>query len=343
MNIYKLLQINQKINNHRIKFFGLWLLSIFNKRYLSIQFDPVLACNLRCKMCYFTDPNFTKKLKGIFKEEDLPKIASVNFKNALKIQIGCGAEPTLFKNIDKIIELACQYKIPHISMVTNGNLLTKQDISTYSEKGLHEFIISMHGVYKDTYENFMDKGNYDIFHKVLENISLEKKNNPKLSLRINYTFNKDNFYEIKDFFKWFGQYDINTIQFRPIDKIGETAYNNFSLKEIEQDYSKIMQVFGVEAQLRKINVLAPTSIKRDEEHNVVQNKNNSSYLVPYATCYIAPDFFWKENFDWKNQTFHQWKKENHWDWKLFKNIFISRKKLDQINRNMLNYSVEMNG
>jgi hypothetical protein len=49
MDIYKLLKFNQKIKNHRIKFFGIWLLSVLNKRYLAIQFDPVLACNLRYK------------------------------------------------------------------------------------------------------------------------------------------------------------------------------------------------------------------------------------------------------------------------------------------------------
>lgn len=343
MNIYKILKINQKIKNHRVKFLGLWFLSVFNKRYLSIQFDPVLACNLRCKMCYFTDSDLVKKMKGIFKDEDLPKIAAVNFKNALKIQIGCGAEPTLFKNVEKIITLANQYQIPHISMVTNGNLLTKEKISNYSQNGLNEFILSMHGVYKESYENFMDKGKYEIFHEVLESISKEKETNKNLSLRINYTFNKDNFYEIKDFFSFFGKYDIDTIQFRPIDKIGETAYNNFNLQEIEEDYSKIIQEFINEAKNRKINVLAPTSIKRATGTNVVNNSNDSSYLVPYTICYISPDSFWKKDFDWRNQTFSQWKKDNHWNWKIFKNIFISKKKLDKINRNMLNYSVEMYG
>lgn len=61
MNIYKILKLNNLIKNHRIKFFGLWLLNVANQRYLSIQFDPVLACNLKCKMCYFTDKEYVKK------------------------------------------------------------------------------------------------------------------------------------------------------------------------------------------------------------------------------------------------------------------------------------------
>ena len=132
MNIYKILKLNQSIKSHRIKFLGLWLLSISNKRYLSIQFDPVLACNLRCKMCYFTDNEIVKKLKGIFKKEDLEILAKINYKNALRLQIGCGAEPTLFKHVTDIIKLGKEYKIPHISLITNGNLLTEKDVVDYS-------------------------------------------------------------------------------------------------------------------------------------------------------------------------------------------------------------------
>ncbi len=86
MDIYKILKFNNTIKSHRIKFFGLWLLSVLDKRYLAIQFDPVLACNLRCKMCYFTDDEYVRaNMKGIFQEKDLEALAQVNFKNALKL------------------------------------------------------------------------------------------------------------------------------------------------------------------------------------------------------------------------------------------------------------------
>src|SRR4051812_28099350 len=147
MNIYKLLKLNNYIKSHRIKFLGLWLLNVLDKRYLAIQFDPVLACNLRCKMCYFTDDAYVRaNMKGIFQEKDLEDLAKVNFKNALKLQIGCGAEPTLFKHNTKLIEIAKNHKVPYISMVTNGNLLEQQDIADFATAGLNEFILSMHGV-----------------------------------------------------------------------------------------------------------------------------------------------------------------------------------------------------
>lgn len=344
MDIYKILKFNNYIKNHRIKFLGLWLLSVLNKRYLAIQFDPVLACNLRCKMCYFTDADYVKKnMKGIFQEDDLENLANVNFKNALKLQIGCGAEPTLFKHNTKLIQIAKKHNVPYISMVTNGNLLDQKDVNDFAQAGLNEFILSMHGVSKTTYEDMMGKGDYEKFHQVLKNITEQKKSNPNLKLRINYTFNVDNFYELKDFFKVYNQYAIDIIQLRPIDKIGETSYNNFSLKAIEKDYAEISNYLKSETSKRGITLLFPKTIIRDEDKSlVVKTENNSSYLMPFTYCYVSPKYYWRDDFDWRTESFSDWKKRNNWNKTLFRNIFASQKELKKPNRNMLNYSVDLN-
>ena len=228
-------------------------------------------------------------------------------------------------------------------MITNGNLLEKEDVESFSNAGLDEFILSMHGVTKETYEDMMDKGIYEKFHDILRFITEQKKVNPKLRLRINYTFNQDNFHELKDFFKVYDEYDIDIIQLRPIDKIGETTYNEFSLKKIESDYFEVSNFLKNETQKRKITLLYPQSIYRNETQSLkVKTQNDSSYLIPYTYCYVSPKYFWKDDFDWKNETFANWKKRNNWNFTLLKNVFKSRKKLDETNRNMLNYSVEIN-
>lgn len=343
MDVYKLLKLNQSIKSHRIKFLGLWLLSVLNKRYLSIQLDPVLACNLRCKMCYFSDAEVVRNMKGMFKEEDLEPIASSIFKNALRLQIGCGAEPTLFKHNTKLIELGRQYKVPHISMITNGNLLKAEDVSAFANAGLNEIILSMHGVYKETYEDLMDKGVYEKFHNVLMLITEQKKINPNLKLRINYTFNEDNFQELKHFFDYFGMYSIDIIQLRPIDKIGETFYNNFSLKAIEEYYKDTINSIKAETEKRHIVLLYPSSIMRDEQLSFkVKTGNDSSYIKPYTYYYLSPQYSWKDDYDWRIESFSKWKKRNNWNRELLKNAMHSSKSLENVNRNMLNYTVDIN-
>jgi len=344
MDIYKLLKFNQYIKSHRVKFLGLWVLSVLNKRYLSIQMDPVFACNLKCKMCYFSDPEFVRNSpKGMFKEDDMEPLATAVFKNALKLQIGCGAEPTLFKHNARLIEIAKEHKVPYISMITNGNLLSPKDIEAFATAGLNEIILSLHGVYKERYEDLMENGNYGKFHEILEAITQQKKHTPQLRLRVNYTFNKDNFYELKDFFKVYGKYSIDIIQLRPIDKIGETVYDEFSLKDIENDYSRISRAMQAESEKRKITLLFPASVLRDETQSLkVKTSNDSSYLIPYTYFYISPKFSWKDDYNWREETFADWKKRSHWNLELLKNVFMSRESLDKTNRNMLNYTVDIN-
>lgn len=128
MDIYRFIKLFFLIKSPRLKFLGLFILHITKQRYLALHFDPVNACNLRCKMCYFSDKDYVKKLKGVFPVDELDYFGNAFFKRAIKLQIGCGTEPTLYKNIDKIIEKASQAKVPHISMVTNGLLLEKEKV-----------------------------------------------------------------------------------------------------------------------------------------------------------------------------------------------------------------------
>jgi hypothetical protein len=50
----------------------------------------------------------------------------------------------------------------------------------------------------------------------------------------------------------YDQYSIDIIQLRPIDKIGETSYNNFSLKAIENDYQEVNFFLKKEALKEKL-------------------------------------------------------------------------------------------
>ncbi len=98
-----------------------------------------------------------------------------------------------------------------------------------------------------------------------------------------------------------------------------------------------------ESAKRGITLLFPKTIAREEDKSLIVNTgNNSSYLLPYTYCYVSPKYYWKDDFNWKEESFTNWKKRNRWNTLLFRNIFISKKELEKPNRNMLNYSVELN-
>jgi MoaA/NifB/PqqE/SkfB family radical SAM enzyme len=334
MNVYKLLQLNRRIKNHRIKFLGLYLLHKLNKRYLAVNLDPVLACNLRCKMCYFTDVDYVKTLKGQFKEEDLELVAKSIFNRALKLQLGCGTEPTLFKNLDRLVELGKMYKVPYISLTTNANLLTEEKIENLLKAGLNEFTISLHGIYKESYEDFMQKGSYEKFHNAFKAFEKLKKTY-NFKVRINYTFNKDNFRELKDIFKHFSPKSFDILQIRPIRQIGNTAYNDFDISSLANDYQPLVDSIRRTCKKYNIVLLAPRTISE------LSNENESSFVYDYTFCYVSPKAFWKEGFNWKEESFNDFSKKIGWSNTLFKNIFKSKAELKSLS-DRLNYEIEFN-
>lgn len=334
MNIYKLLQLNRKIKSHRIKFLGLYLLHKFNKRYLAVNLDPVMACNLRCKMCYFTDADYVKTLKGQFKEAELEQVAKTIFKRALKLQIGCGTEPTLYKDLVKVVELGKAYNVPYISITTNANLLDEEKIEALLKAGLNEFTISLHGVHKKSYENFMKKASYEKFHNAF-NAFVKLKKQYDFKVRINYTFNKDNFYELTDFFKHFNGESFDILQIRPIQKIGNTEYNDFDLESIRADYPQLIQNIRKQCKENHITLLAPNTIPKNKSTNA------SSLIFDYTFCYVSPQKFWKDGFEWNNESFNSYSKKIGWSNILWTNIFKSEKELKSVS-NRLNYEIEFN-
>lgn len=333
MNFYKLIKINKLIKNFRLKFFGIYLLHITNRRYLAVHFDPVNACNLRCKMCYFTDENYVKKLKGFFPPKEIDYIGDSFFKRAIKLQIGCGTEPTLYKNLSDIIKTASKHKIPYVSLTTNANLLNKNKLEEWFENGLSEITVSLHGVTKETYESMMTKGNFESFLNSLELITELKKTYP-ITLRINYTFNEDNFSELELFYKVFDKIDIDILQIRPIVKLGDTEYNNFSLDKIIPIYDDVYKVLSEESIKRNVKLLA---------HNPKQLTNRlsiDSVINKYVYCYISPTSKFRKDFKWGEDTYNLYAKRTSIGKQLLNDMFSSKKKIMELRSDKLNYDVK---
>lgn len=334
MNYYLLLRLNNLVKNPKLKFLGLLMYQVLGKRYISVQFDPINACNLRCKMCYFTDKDYVKKLKGLFPKEDLPLLGKAVFDRAAKLQIGCGTEPTLYKNINTILEVAQKHKVPYISMTTNANLIEKDILEKWIQLGLNEITVSLHGVDKESYENFMSKGKFDRFLLSLKYISELKTIYPDFKLRINYTFNEDNFTQLKKFWNVFSDINIDYLQIRPIDKIGNTEYQNFSMEKIQPIYDDIYQDLYRKTKENNTTLIAPKSIRLNNKQSI------NSVIQPFTYCYVSPTTFWSNNFDWKKETYEQYSKRTKLPLRLLKLVFAKKSTIISLQNKTLNYDIK---
>ena len=153
---------------------------------------------------------------------------------------------------------------------------------------------------------------------------------------MNYTFNKDNFIELKDFFKYFNKESFDILQLRPIKSMGNTEYKDLNLESIEEAYENIIPHFRKECKKNNITLLAPNTLKKGKDF-----KNKASIILRYTFCYISPQFFWREDFKWKEESFDQYSKRKGWSKLIFSNIFKSEKSF-QLENSQLNYDVEIN-
>lgn len=204
MDIYKLLKLNRMIRSNRLKLLLIFFAHLLNRRYYSVRIDPVFACNLRCRMCYFSKSR--KSQPGKFTREELELIGKNIFRNALQVMVGCGAEPTLYPDFIYLVELAKKAGVPHVGLVTNGQLITSEDLEKLNSAGLNEFILSIHGLNKATYETFMVGASWEKLINLLDAVKLlNSRAKLNFSIRFNFTANPDNIDELErsfDVFYW---------------------------------------------------------------------------------------------------------------------------------------------
>lgn len=315
MKIYKLQQINRLIRSSFLRNTVIWLAHVTRQRYLMVYFDPVLGCNLRCLSCYFSNEEKRKQLKGIIDKADIIKLAHAIFGNTYKLQIGCGAEPTLYKYNPEIIRLGREYGVKYIAMTTNANLLTEDDIIELLEAGLDEITISIHGVTAHTYENLMRNASFDKLISALKALTKVKADFPSFKLRLNYTINHLNIDELSDFFDVYGYFSTDILQLRALRDIGG------EIKEVKTDelfYQKLNTVIlklENECKSRNITFIKPDDFERANEINDQKVEENPAY------CYVSPKSFWKEDFDWRKETYRTYTKRTKYGLSLFKSIF----------------------
>ena len=84
-----------------------------------------MACNFRCRMCYFSGNEYINNNKGTkpIDIEDYKQMAKSIFHRALKLQIGCGAEPSLYNNLVDLVRIAKDKGVPYVSITSNAKLL----------------------------------------------------------------------------------------------------------------------------------------------------------------------------------------------------------------------------
>ena len=270
-----LLKANRLIRSNRLKFLAVLAADLIGLRYTVVRLDPVAACNLRCAMCYFSNPDWVEaNTGGRFSEAEVRGIADAFFPEALLVYIGCGYEPTTYKGYPEIVRLAKERGVRFVSLVTNAQLLTEDAVSALIGHGLDEILVSLHGVRPDTYHRFMPRASHERLHRNLEMLTRLRRASDRdtPALRLNYTVNSDNLDELPELLEAFHAYDVRCLQVRPMTDLGGAAFAGVELDGCLDAYARVIAEVKAQCEARGITLLSnvddPTN-RQANPHSVV--------------------------------------------------------------------------
>lgn len=344
MNFYNILRLWRGRLPRPLKFFGLWFMHVTGRRVIGVYLDPVLGCNLRCRMCYFSDPEKRRSMHGSMSEEQLLRSQRALFHRALKLQIGCGAEPTLYApGLEAVVKSGKDAGIPYISLTTNGLLIASGRVGLESlvKAGLDEITLSMHGTSREIYEELMPGAKYDSLLKLLGLIADVKKIYPSFKVRVNYTVNSLNKEDLRDdrFFRiWPGGCLPDIVQIRPVQKIGDTEWKDFDEKPLIEDYDGTIGNVAALCGEKGITCLVPSCDNLSQV--VTEQSGHDALLESLCYCYISPEGCYKNDFDPLCDTYETYHRRQHTAWTLFKAVFRNPRARQRNVSKKLNYNVK---
>lgn len=318
---YKLARLFFKLDKPKLKLTSLAVAHIARMRYIAIFIDPVKSCNLKCKMCYFSDDKKRPKPTTPIDINNIDKYKTL-FKRAAKLQIGCGAEPTIYKHLAELIQKGKEYGIPYIEITTNGQLLNFDNLQKFIDAGLGGMTLSLHGTSRETYEYLMGNASFTKLTSLIKDIKRIKTIHPDFVLRINYTFNNLNIKELSNITQLFEGVKIDVLQIRPIQNMGDTEYSDFNLKDILLNFETLITPIELLCKERNIIYIGPNKenlLRVDKEQDVY-----SDTIENLTYCYISSDYCYQEDYDIDKDTFSSYHKRKRSLQNILK-LLLSRK------------------
>lgn len=193
-----------------------------------INLETYNVCNLRCKMCTYS--NMTRK-KVLMSMDLFKKIIDDSVANNVKeVSLNFICEPLLDPLLFERIKYA-KSKGLTVTFNSNGCLLTEEKIDALLDTGLDSVWFSLDAITKETYEKIRIGGD---FEKAKNNIIklIEKRNQKgieKPSITVSFVTQKDNYQEISKF-KSFWKECADNVHIGWINPMGKEGVSNAELE-----------------------------------------------------------------------------------------------------------------
>lgn len=170
-------------------------------RDLSVFMDQNNRCNLRCKMCGFSDPRVSAVRKYDMPRRLFDRIATQIFPKTNFLVLSILTEPFMTRDFPDRLQRVREFEVPYSEIITNGTLLDETSIRKILEAEIMCLTFSIDGGTKETYEAIRVGAR---FQSVMFNLSLfqsmrRNRGTRLTALRINHVLSEPNIDRFDDF------------------------------------------------------------------------------------------------------------------------------------------------
>ena len=130
-------------------------------RFLSVFMDQNNKCNLRCRMCGFSDPRVAALAKYDLPRQAFDRIAAELFPRARYVCLSLMTEPFMTRDFPERLESVRRYAVPFSEVITTATLLTADAIRKIVESQLSRVIVSIDGGTKEVFERVRAGANFE--------------------------------------------------------------------------------------------------------------------------------------------------------------------------------------
>ncbi len=215
MKPYRLQTLYRQLNSPALRLGAIRAARGLGMRYLVLRVDTNDICNLRCPMCYMSDPNRVPVATPM-STESFTRVAEQLFHRTRFLYLSCGTEPLATPHFDDLLDIVGRYKVPFTSYCTNGILLRDRFIDATLRNRLSEVIVSVDGATKEVYEKIRVGGRWETLNERLAALAarIAAHEGPVPEMRLNFTAQVDNVFQMEDFARWTLQWQPAMLQYR---------------------------------------------------------------------------------------------------------------------------------
>ena len=255
--------------------------SLKKRRWLLLQVESALACNLRCVMCPWKEIRKRAENKGLMTQEvwdairpHLPQAETVDFTG--------GGEPLLQPRLAEWIADAKSAGC-RTGILTNGLLLKKDVAAALIHAGLDMICISMDGATAEVYNSIRIGSNFD---RVCENVmglsGMRMGSVPMIS--INFVIMDLNFHQMEEMVRLASRLGVDQVNFKQCDVIrGEhgKAHGLFGSGETRKIRRLKKALAGARGLAKKLKIKTTAFSFTPEELPVCEQDPRNSMFIRY--------------------------------------------------------------